>query len=76
MSFENSSWLWMDLAKPSPLHLGEIWWSSFSKTGVAGDNTRATAEKGQALFARATQKFIQLIREFRARELPVREDFH
>ena len=76
MSFENSSWLWMDLVKPSPLHLGEMWWSSFSKTGVAGDATLATAEKGQALFERATENFIQLIREFRARELPIREDFH
>lgn len=69
MGFEQSARIWMDIGIPaSGIHLGEIWWSGFSRSGVAGDPTVATAEKGRPILERAVENFVQFIREFRARK--------
>jgi creatinine amidohydrolase/Fe(II)-dependent formamide hydrolase-like protein len=48
------------------------WWSAFSRTGVQGDATRATAAKGDALLAAAVEECVELVRELRAKPLPER----
>ena len=48
------------------------WWSSFSRTGVQGDPTKATAEKGKALLDAAVQECVEFVRELRSKPLPER----
>ena len=48
------------------------WWSSFSRTGVQGDATKATAKKGRALLDAAVAECVEYVRELRAKPLPVR----
>jgi creatinine amidohydrolase len=52
------------------------WWSSFSGSGVQGDATSATAEKGEALFAAAVAELTNYVRELRSMPLPARKDHH
>jgi len=47
------------------------WWSSFSRTGVQGRPTLATAEKGRAFLDAAVAEAVAYIRELR--EMPVPE---
>jgi creatinine amidohydrolase len=48
------------------------WWSSFSRTGVQGEPTRATAEKGAALLEAAVAECVAFVRELRSKALPER----
>jgi creatinine amidohydrolase len=48
------------------------WWSSFSRTGVQGRPTLATAEKGKALLDAAVAECVSYVREVRAMPLPER----
>ena len=48
------------------------WWSSFSKTGVQGRPTLATAEKGKALLDAAVAECVSYVRELREKPLPQR----
>ena len=48
------------------------WWSAFSRSGVQGDATKATAGKGEALLAAAAAECVSYIRELREKPLPVR----
>jgi creatinine amidohydrolase len=48
------------------------WWSSFSRTGVQGRPTLATAEKGKALLDAAVAECVAYVREVRAKPLPER----
>jgi creatinine amidohydrolase len=52
------------------------WWSSFSESGVVGDATLATAEKGAEIFDLTADAFVRLVREFRARPIRPRRDHH
>jgi creatinine amidohydrolase len=52
------------------------WWSSFSESGVQGDATSATAEKGRALFEAAAEEIASFVTELRSMPLPVRRDHH
>jgi creatinine amidohydrolase len=65
---------WMDWSD-GPLKLMP-WWSSFSESGVQGDATRATAEKGRALLEAATEEIATYVRELRSLPLPRRKDRH
>ena len=47
------------------------WWSSFSVTGIQGDATKATAEKGVAFLEAAVEECVGFVRE-PAREAPAR----
>jgi creatinine amidohydrolase len=78
LTFVQGRYLQMDLASSTGVHLGEHWWSSFSPSGVSGEATLATAEKGQALFERAADNLVALVRELRARPNPAdtRIDLH
>lgn len=78
MGFVQGRYLQMDLVRGTGVHLGEHWWSSFSPTGVAGQPSLATAEKGRLLVERAADGLVSLIRELRSRPDPAatRVDLH
>jgi creatinine amidohydrolase len=63
---------WMDWSD-GPLKVMP-WWSSFSRTGVQGDATKGTAEKGQALLDAAVAECIEFVRELLQKPLPVRRE--
>jgi creatinine amidohydrolase len=50
------------------------WWSSFSATGVQGDATKATAEKGEVLVAAAVSECVGFVRELLEKPLPERRE--
>jgi creatinine amidohydrolase len=50
------------------------WWSSFSRTGVQGDATKATAERGAALLDAAVEECVGFVRELLAKPLPERRE--
>ena len=52
------------------------YWSSKTASGVMGDATKATREKGEKFLAAATEGLIELIRELRATEILPRRDQH
>ena len=65
---------WLDWSD-GPLKLMP-WWSSFSESGVQGDATKATAEKGKLLFDAAVDEVVEFTRELRALPIPERKDHH
>jgi creatinine amidohydrolase len=50
------------------------WWSSFSRTGVQGDATKGTAEKGETLLEAAVVECVTYVRELLAKPLPERRE--
>jgi len=48
------------------------WWSSFSRTGVQGEPTLATPEKGKTLLEAAVQECVAYVRELKQKPLGVR----
>jgi len=48
------------------------WWSAFSRTGVQGDATKATAEKGRVLLEAAVAECVAYVDELLAKPLPER----
>jgi creatinine amidohydrolase len=50
------------------------WWSSFSRTGVHGRPTLATADKGDRLLSAAVEECVGYVRELRSMPLPVRRE--
>ena len=67
---------WTDLiAGDGPLVMMEPW-SALTTTGIMGDPTQATAEKGRRLLDAAATGIVQLIDEMRARAPAVRRDHH
>lgn len=67
--------IWMDLLMSSPLLLMDRW-TRFSKTGVAGDPTLATAEKGKKVFEAVVAALIDLVREFKNYDRGAPQDLH
>jgi creatinine amidohydrolase len=61
---------WMDWSD-GPLKLMP-WWNAISHTGVHGEPTKATAEKGKALLDAAVEECVAFVRELRAKPLPER----
>jgi creatinine amidohydrolase len=67
---------WTDLiAGDGPLGMMEHW-SRLSESGVMGDPTRATAEKGRALLEAAANGIVELVDELLVRRSPPRQDHH
>ena len=71
----HSEFIWLDLIQGPPVLLMDHW-SRFSKSGVSGDPTLATAEKGEIIFEAVVNAFIRLVREFKMRERGERTDHH
>jgi creatinine amidohydrolase len=61
---------WMDWTD-GPLKLMP-WWNALSHTGVHGDATKATAEKGRILLDAAVKECVGFVRELREKPFPVR----
>lgn len=59
----------------APVTLME-YWSTFTESGVVGDPTLATAEKGEKVFDAIVDGFARLIVEFRDRPIRPRKDHH
>lgn len=78
MGFVQGDYLTMDLRGGSGIHLGEHWWSSFSPSGVAGEATKGTPDKGKRLIEAATDGLLALVDELRNRPNPAltRVDLH
>jgi creatinine amidohydrolase len=67
---------WTDLvAGDGPLAMMEHW-SALSQSGVMGDPTKATAEKGEKLLAAAAAGLAEIINEMRDRRPAHRVDHH
>jgi len=75
MGQEKSKFIWRDLVNPSPISFME-WWSRFSKMGVIGDPTKATAEKGKKIVEAAVTNLIEFIKEWKERKILPRVDHH
>ncbi|HVA32701.1 MAG TPA: creatininase family protein [Candidatus Baltobacteraceae bacterium] len=76
MSHRPSKNYWTDLiGGDGPLAMME-YWSQLSESGVMGDPTKATAEKGRALLEAAANGIVELVDEMLAREMRPRKDHH
>jgi creatinine amidohydrolase len=51
-------------------------WGRWTQTGVHGDATKATAEKGRALFEAAVTGLVELVGELRAWPIEKRQEMH
>jgi len=69
-SYPEGRHAWFDWSD-GPLKLMP-WWSSFSRTGVQGRPTLATAEKGKVLLEAAVDECVAYVRELREKPLPER----
>jgi creatinine amidohydrolase len=75
VGFHKSKYYWHDLAGGPPVRMQE-WWSRISRSGVVGDPTVATADKGKRWFEATVAAMIEFVREFRAFEVRPKEDHH
>ncbi len=76
LSHRPSKNYWGDLiAGDGPLVMMEHW-SALSESGVMGDPTKASAEKGRAFLDAAAAGIVELVDEMRARAPAVRRDHH
>jgi creatinine amidohydrolase len=75
IGFQKSKFHWHDLNKQPPLVFMD-WWSRQSSTGIIGDPTLATAEKGQKIVACVVSNLVELIQDFKRREISQRRDYH
>jgi creatinine amidohydrolase len=75
IGFPPSRFIWMDLMSKSPVLKMEIW-SRFSKSGVVGDPTLATKEKGAKVFEAVVNAFVDLVKEFKNCTRGTRQDMH
>jgi creatinine amidohydrolase len=76
LSHRPSKNYWTDLiAGDGPLAMME-YWSQLSETGVMGDPTKATAEKGRVLLDACAGGIAELVDEMLARETRPRKDHH
>ena len=71
----DSEFIWMDLLQGSPALLMDHW-SRFSKSGVSGDPTLASAEKGKIIFEAVVNALVRFVGEFKKRERGERTDYH
>jgi creatinine amidohydrolase len=76
LSYRPTKNYWTDLiAGDGPLVMMEPW-SALTESGVMGDPTKATAEKGRVLLDAAAAGVVELIDEMRRREPARRRDHH
>jgi creatinine amidohydrolase len=70
-----SDFIWNDLTDPGPIRMMD-YWTCFSKSGINGDPTLATPEKGKIIFEAVVQNFVRFAREFKNRPRGERVDYH
>jgi len=64
-----------DSTRNYPVRFNDFW-GRWTKTGVHGDPTKATAEKGRILFEAAVTGLVDLVGELRAWPIARRQDMH
>ena len=69
-----TEFMWMDWSDGPLSYMPH--WSALSESGVTGDATLATAEKGSRWLARAQEEIAQFICEVRDRAHPQPVDHH
>jgi len=69
ISFPRSEYVWLDIQSPPPVSLPRQF-KDLTKTGVIGDPTLATQEKGRLAFLAAAQAVANLSRDLRQHPLP------
>jgi creatinine amidohydrolase len=52
------------------------WWSAYTESGVIGDATAATAEKGKAIFEASVEGLAAFLKEFQNWDIRPRVDYH
>lgn len=74
-AWSNSKYFYLDLERGAPV-LFMDWWTRWNKSGVVGDPTVATKEKGEILWEETIANLIEMSEEYR--EIPVGErvDYH
>src|SRR5580704_4455476 len=70
-----SEFIWNDLTDPGPIRMMD-YWTRFSKSGINGDPTLGTPEKGKVIFETVVDNFVKLAREFKNRPMGERVDYH
>ena len=75
MNLPESDFIWLDLLRGSPVNAMDHW-TRFSKSGVVGDATIATAEKGEKYFEAIVEAFLRLVKELKTRKRGDRTDYH
>ena len=75
INFPVTKYHWRSMIESPPLVFMDKW-SRISKTGVVGDATLATKEKGERIFSILVEKMVELVREFKTREIKPRVDHH
>jgi len=70
----DSNFIWRDLIKPAPV-LFMDWWSRQTKTGLLGDATVASTEKGEQLFEASVSKVSAFVKEFRIKKINPRQNY-
>ncbi len=75
LNLPTSKYTWLDLVESSPLQLMD-WWSRFSKTGVVGNPTVASTDKGKRIFDVCIERIIELVRDFKRLKRKPRIDHH
>jgi creatinine amidohydrolase len=64
-----------DSTRNYPVRFSDFW-GRWTQTGVHGDPTKATAEKGRILFEAAVSGLVELAAELRAWPIAARQDMH
>jgi creatinine amidohydrolase len=64
-----------DSSPPHPVYFNDFW-GRWTKLGVHGDPTTATAEKGQVIFEAAVSGLIEIVDELRGWPIAARSDQH
>jgi creatinine amidohydrolase len=75
MNLPPSKFMWLDLMKGAPV-LYMDHWTRFSRSGVVGDPTLATVEKGREIFDAVVAALVELVWEFKAQRRGERMDLH
>jgi creatinine amidohydrolase/Fe(II)-dependent formamide hydrolase-like protein len=69
------TYLSSDSTSNYPVRFNDFW-GRWTQTGVHGDPTKATAEKGKILFEAAVAGLVELVDELRAWPIAQRRDMH
>jgi len=75
IGFPITKFHWRSIIERAPLTMMDIW-SRISESGIAGDPTLATPEKGKQIFEKGVEKLLELIQEFKEREIRPQVDHH
>jgi creatinine amidohydrolase len=75
VNFPISKYHWRSLIDAPPLGFMDRW-SRISKTGVVGDARLASKEKGEKIFHLIVDRMVELVQEFKVREIKPSVDHH